>query len=219
MVTVDGESGCYSALGTRGEEDLPPLIPASACAAYAQAAYRGTPTWTGGDCYAYCFRDAGTGLPVVAFRGTDPSRFADILSDLDALGENHPQLGRCHRGFLNNVVGVYDVIKANTGGRPLTVVGHSKGAAEAALFAGLMAATGRPPMQLTTFGMPRIGAGPLRALLTPIRGEDYRNGGDPVTQVPLFFSHPRALRQLGSDARLAVQDHYMAAYAKAVAAF
>lgn len=216
---TDASADGYAKLGSRTDAGLPDLVSAAQCAAYAQAAYSGDPTWSAGDCYAYGFKGPAPGVLVVAFRGTNPAKLSDLLSDLDALPETHPQLGRCHRGFLRNVLGVSDNIMTHTTGQQLVIVGHSKGAAEAALFAGLLAAAGRAPVQLTTFGMPKVGGGALRQLVMPLRGQDFRNGGDPVTQVPLFFFHPRALRQLGQDAPLAVSYHLMTAYAKAVAAF
>ncbi len=219
MTDINVDHDGFHLLGSRADAGLPDLIPASRCVVYAQAAYSGTPTWASGDCFAYGFKGPADGQMVISFRGTNPSRFADLISDMDALPEIHPQLGRCHRGFLRNVLGVADAIMSNTAGQQLAIVGHSKGAAEAALFAGLLAAAGRPPVQLTTFGMPKVGGGELRQLVMPLRGEDYRNGGDPVTQVPLFFLHPRALRQLGTDPILDVRYHFIAAYAQAVSGF
>jgi hypothetical protein len=184
----------------------------------AEAAYCDTPRWSKGD--AFVCSSTVDGFQVVAFRGTEPEHLTDLLHDADALPAEHPQLGLCHAGFLANVLGVAPAIMGETAEARLILTGHSKGAAEAALLCGLLVAAGRPPVSMTSFGMPRPAFLTLQKLVGRISGTDYRHGNDPVTEVPIGFHHPRPLVQLG-EKRLTfdpLADHAIAAYRAALAA-
>jgi hypothetical protein len=194
------------------------LISDPLLAELAEAAYCDTPRWTKGDAFV-CLSEVD-GFQVVAFRGTEPEHLADLLHDADALPAWHPQLGRCHAGFLGNVLGVASAIMDRTEGDGVILTGHSKGAAEAALFCGLLVAACRPPVSMSTFGMPRPAFLTLQRLIGGIPGTDYRHGCDPITDVPIGFQHPRTLTQLGEKRPTfnPLADHFIAAYRAALTA-
>ncbi|HTC17943.1 MAG TPA: hypothetical protein VK690_02400, partial [Stellaceae bacterium] len=83
-----------------------------------------------------------------------------------------------------------------------------------------LTAAGRPPVSMTTFGMPRPAFLTLRRLIRGVPGTDYRHGLDPVTDVPIGFLHPRTLTQLGAERPTfnPLADHFIAAYRAALAA-
>lgn len=149
----------------------------------------------------------GDGLTIVSFCGTDPLRFANWMTNLRIL----PGEGGVHRGFLAALDTVWPQVApclpAGGGGRRLWVVGHSLGAALAALCALRAAETlALKADRVFAFGMPRVG------------GEDFANryeaslgdttlrlvhGRDFVPHVPpseLGFRHVgRRLSCLGGD--------------------
>lgn len=184
----------------------------------ASAAYDPTPTWSGADVFAYATAvDAAT--TVVAFRGS--LTIDDWAHDFDALPKHDPDLGFCHQGFLDNVRSVAAPIMQAMLGRQVIVTGHSKGGAEAQLLAALFVKAGRPPLQLSTFGAPRIealGNYTVTALLEAVAGVDYRHRDDPVPDVPLGFNHPRSVFQL-QPPRLeiaVIADHFISSYITAL---
>lgn len=119
---------------------------------------------------------------VVVERGSfDP---LDWYRDLSALAEPVPGIGFVHSGFVSGVLERYDEIIAVLGPR-VVVVGHSLGAAEAALFAGLRTAAGHPPEHVYLYGCPRPGMQKLCDVLAPVPITSRKNLTDPVTDVPL----------------------------------
>jgi hypothetical protein len=191
-----------------------------ALALLAQATHHDAPTWARGDAFVY-----GTptedGAIVVAFRGSHSIN--DWIHDFEVRPSLDPELGWCHAGFLGNVRGVAGQIMHDVVGKRTIVTGHSKGGAEAKLFAALLVAAGRPPAQLTTFGAPRVAAQSndrLAALLAAVPGMDYRHRVDPVPGLPHGFSHPRPVHQLVEPlaALEAITDHLIAHYIAALKA-
>jgi len=123
---------------------------------------------------------------VLAFRGsTTPG---DWLRDFFAIPLYTKSLGTVHAGFYRGLPDAYmevlDLIKQYTG--KTVVTGHSLGAAEALILAGLMIKNEYNPLAVITFGCPRPGFYALSEMLAcsgvPIRC--YRNGDDPVPLVP-----------------------------------
>ena len=192
------------------------MLPDADLASVATLAYTAAPTFRAGDVHAL-FTLAG-GVRVLAVRGTtaDP---ADWLRDLSAMPVRDRDLGFCHQGFLAGARGVLALASgADLGGAILC--GHSMGGAIAILLAGLLRARGIPLRAIVTFGAPRCGSWRLRRALRALPLRLYRNGDDPVPDVPFlpgFYLHPRALIAIGEPAIDPLADHAIASYARALA--
>lgn len=136
----------------------------------------------------------------IAFRGS--STLQDWIRDFEGLMVNDPAIGCVEQGFMR---GMRDVIahaadEINTSMPKIYVTGHSLGAARALIFSGLVAAMGLPKIlqRCVTFGSPRPGGAKLKEVLAPVEIHSYKNGDDPVTEVPIAFplfpyAHPRDL--------------------------
>lgn len=118
------------------------------------------------------------------FRGSDDA--LDWLRDFDATIYSHPQLGPVHYGFMEGMDDFFEENSKLLGASP-DICGHSLGAAHAWLFAGLLAKAGNNPSRITVFGSPRPGCDQLRSILSPISKSSYKNGNDPVTDVPVYL--------------------------------
>ena len=128
---------------------------------------------------------------VLAFRGTQPTRWEDVRTDLRALKQKTVE-GKVHKGFKEAFDDVrdeiFDIVDKSIGkDLPLYVTGHSLGAALATVatqeleekFHDLIAAC-------YTFGSPRVGDGTYeKSIKAPV----YRivNTTDIVTLVPFFL--------------------------------
>jgi len=128
---------------------------------------------------------------VLAFRGTQPTKWEDVRTDLRALKQKTIE-GKVHKGFkeaFDDVSGeIFDIVDKSIGkDLPLYVTGHSLGAALATVatqeleekFHDLIAAC-------YTFGSPRVGDGTYeKSIKAPV----YRivNTTDIVTLVPFFL--------------------------------
>ena len=136
---------------------------------------------------------------VLAFRGTQPSKWEDVRTDLRVLKQNTIE-GKVHRGFKNAFDDIKDEIVdilRNSIGKdlPLYITGHSLGAALATVatqeleeeFDDLIAAC-------YTFGSPRVGDGKYEK---SIKAPFYRivNTTDIVTLVPIFLGTFRPRRR------------------------
>jgi len=128
---------------------------------------------------------------VLAFRGTQPTRWEDVRTDLRVLKQKTIE-GKVHRGFKNAFDDIkdeiVDVLRKSIGkDLPLYITGHSLGAALATVatqeleeeFDDLIAAC-------YTFGSPRVGDGRYEK---SIKAPFYRivNTTDIVTLVPFFL--------------------------------
>lgn len=188
-------------------------------AAYAEACaavYADPVTWHIGSAHVLIAENAG--LYIVSFRGSQD--LADWLIDFTMRPVWHPVLGWCHSGFLNDVLGVSDRMLADLAGKRVVVTGHSKGGAEAVIFAGLMVASGHPPEAVVTFGAPRAGFAMLRDVLNTTAVIQFRNGNDPVPEVLpeiAFWRHAREpLQAIGTWTFDPFDSHLMESYRKAL---
>jgi triacylglycerol lipase len=98
---------------------------------------------------------------ILAFRGTQPDKVEDWLTDLDALQIPGP-VGKVHAGFWNALHDVWPDIsnrlKANRESRSLWVTGHSLGGALAVLAAVRLHLEDHQLVNgLYTYGQPRVG--------------------------------------------------------------
>lgn len=164
-----------------------------------------------GDTQAVILGDADK--VIVAFRGTEPDRLRDWITDAQILLVPGPA-GRVHRGFRDALGLVHQRVRAEVGalqdrGQSLWVTGHSLGAALATLFAArLRFEEDKPVWGLYTFGQPRTGDRDFaRAFDTDSKDLTFRfvNNSDVVPRVPprtglyshvgtfLYFDRERAL--------------------------
>ena len=153
------------------------------------------------------FLTIGSGIAVLAFRGTEPAQIPDWRTDAEAFLKAFPQayLGKVHAGFANALdpleqsrsagalPSIYrrvaEAIAALPGsGSLLYITGHSLGAGLATLCAYRLAQTRVYPVQgVYTFGSPRVGDGDFAeafARLMSIRVFRVVNNEDLVTRVP-----------------------------------
>ena len=148
---------------------------------------------------------------VLAFRGTEGS-IRDVIRDLRAIPWHDTRLGWCHAGFLKAGRGIWPQIEWLVESRkPLFLTGHSKGAAEATIVAGLFTAAGKAPAALVTFGSPKCGFWKLRDVLWNVPVRRYVHGRDHVTKVPRFYPHVREPIPLGEPGN-PLADHILTEY-------
>jgi len=94
---------------------------------------------------------------VIAFRGTEPDKLSDLVTDVFFLPEDWPEsAGQVHRGFAEALRSVLPAVTTwldqVRGDRALLLCGHSLGAALATLAASVW-----PGSDLVTLGSPRVG--------------------------------------------------------------
>ena len=160
-------------------------------------------------------------MHVLAFRGTEFD-FSDIIDDL----QSYPWWSRevsgfVHRGFLQGVRAVWPLLPiSGPKARPLVLTGHSKGGAEAILTGAMLTCLGIPPVQIETFGAPRVGFGGLGDILKKIPGKRHRLGDDIVPTVPhafpLPYRHDRDLTEHDAEDNHIFQNHRIADYVAAM---
>jgi Lipase (class 3) len=127
------------------------------------------------------------GASIIALPGSETVR--DWILDFEALAVEHDGLGPVHKGFFTGLPEAYAAMKARPLRPRVIVIGHSKGAAAAALLCGLMALDDRPAALRVVWGEPLSGFQTLKDVLADLPQRSYRNAGDgwhdPVTDVPL----------------------------------
>lgn len=138
---------------------------------------------------------------VVSFRGTEPNKLQDWLSDANTLQVKGPFGGQVHAGFSLALASVWEPMLAavrefQDRGQSLWFTGHSLGAALAALaVARLRDELDKPVYGIYTFGQPRIGDRVFERAYDQDSGpRSFRfvNNNDAVTRVPtrlMGFSH------------------------------
>lgn len=167
-------------------------------------------TWTAGDMAAL---QSGA---AIAVRGTRPDCLADWCRDLDLLPEIDPLFGPVHAGFLGGAQLLYPALRPHLTAETV-LTGHSLGGAVACLLAALALADGIAVAALVTFGAPRVGGPRLVRYLAGLDVRQYRDGDDPVTEVPAGYQHVRLpLIEVGHPVLVAVEDHFVAEYEGAV---
>jgi|688.fasta_scaffold24829_4 triacylglycerol lipase len=132
---------------------------------------------------------------IVSFRGTQPGKLKDILSDLK-FGRIYGPLGKVHSGFLLSLSSAWREIAATIrqfqdSKQTLWFTGHSLGAALATLAVGKMVEFAYDVDGLYTFGQPRAGnhtfANAINEEMVAKQKKYFRfvNNNDVVPRVPL----------------------------------
>lgn len=149
---------------------------------------------------------------VVAFRGTEPAKLRDWMSDLDIQFVDAP-FGLVHCGFKLALSHVWDELNACVAafqdkGQSLWITGHSLGAALATLAAARWREADKPVHGLYSFGAPRVGNRAFeRSFDQDFGARNFRfvNNADLVTRVPLRamgFSHAGTLLYFDGKGKL-----------------
>ncbi len=165
---------------------------------------------------------------VVSFRGTEPGKLKDWMSDFDTQFCNGP-FGKVHNGFHQALARVWDelnqcVTEFQNRGQSLWVTGHSLGAALATLAAARWREVDKPVHGLYSFGGPRVGDRVFeRAFDQDFGSRNFRfvNNTDLVTRVPLRsmgFSHTGTLLYFDSKGKLQVDPGFWDAFLNRVKA-
>lgn len=162
----------------------------------------------------------------IAFRGS--TTITDWHRDFEAEMIDDPQLGQVEAGFLTGLREAFASPNGHFSTEKLIITGHSLGAARALLFSALIiAGKGNYIPKVVTFGSPRPGAQKLKDILanTPICS--YKNGDDPVTDVPFNlpefpYIHPRELipvkvESVTPDPWFVLHNHHIQNYIAALA--
>lgn len=194
-----------------------------ACAVASQDAYEAVDYSVSGCEISY--EERGEDI-LIAFRGTTFDG-VDIIRDLRGLPRPSSDIGGlAHSGFLHGAVPLYKRLRAEVmlqqvNNRRIILTGHSKGGAEAVIFAALMCKDNSPPDGLVTFGAPRVLMGGLADEVSRIPGYRYVFANDIVPSVPTFpYFHDRDATILGPNGRSwwrrSIRDHRIRNYVEAL---
>lgn len=149
---------------------------------------------------------------IVAFRGTEPRKLKDWMTDADTALVLGPY-GLMHDGFLRGFNCVKDDLTAaieqfQNNAQSLWFTGHSLGAALAAVAVATFTQASKPVYGLYTFGQPRVGNSTFaRDFDTTFKTRFFRfvNNADVVTRVPLRtmgYSHAGTFLYFDDQGRL-----------------
>lgn len=176
----------------------------------AQEAYVATPDIGKADSASRAIvRQTAAGL-VVAFPGSD--NLPCWIADLNAIPRPVPGMGIVHSGFYGAWEAIAPQVIAAIGDQPVTLVGHSLGGSISVLAAASLTLAGKPPAAVYAFEPARASFDlTLRVLLSKVPLHLYRNGSDPVTDLPPAGMHPALLTHIGKPATPIprVADHLM----------
>lgn len=153
-----------------------------------------------------CYIASRDGLVIVAFRGTEPDEWQDILTDAKIELVPWRDGGKVHRGFKDALDAIWPTLEPKlttlAAGRKVWFCGHSLGAALATLAADRFAAT----RGVCTFGCPRVGDATFAAAFNTRLANKalrYVNHHDVVTHVPpplIFgYKHVDPVRFIATD--------------------
>jgi triacylglycerol lipase len=138
-----------------------------------------------------CFVAGDDQKIIISFRGTEPSKIQDLMSDIKLRFTDHP-IVKVHRGFLKAIDHAWDdvfktVQEFQTQEQTVWFTGHSLGAALATL--GVAKMYDKQPVQgLYTFGQPRTGDTEFAEKFDlKYKSSSFRfvHNNDIVTRVPL----------------------------------
>jgi hypothetical protein len=127
---------------------------------------------------------------LILFPGSES--LLDWWRDFEARMVTVPDLGGVEQGFMTGMRDVFKALQPFT--KPIRIVGHSLGATRALIFGALMCLVGIKPETIIALEPPRPGGQRLKEILAPVTIRAYRNGNDPVCDVPpesMGYVHPR----------------------------
>jgi hypothetical protein len=157
-----------------------------------------------------CFVAINDALAIVAFRGTEPDAFQDLLTDAEIVLDPWKAPGeRAHHGFQRALEAVWQELSGllkPLSDRPIWLTGHSLGAALATLAGDrLLLECGTKPGGIYTFGSPIVGDRTfVDGFNVRHRDRSFRfvNDRDGVTTLPprqLGYRHVNDERLIGFD--------------------
>lgn len=133
----------------------------------------------------------------IAFPGTD--NFSGLEADFDISLVDVPGVGNVHRGFWGAWQAISLPVLAAIDAQPVTLIGHSLGAAIAVMAAVAMTIGGNPPAAVYGFEPPRVSpSSNVSNLLGNMSISLFKNGNDAVPDVPPLWSHAGLLTQIGT---------------------
>ena len=148
----------------------------------------------------------------IAFPGSD--NLPCWLADLNAIPVSVSGMGSVHAGFWGAWNAIAADVVAAIGDRPVTLVGHSLGASIALVAASALTLAGKPPAAVWAFEPARVSFDlTLRNLLAKVPLHLFRNGSDPVPNLPLGGMHPGLLTHIGRPTGMlpVIADHLLPA--------
>lgn len=184
----------------------------------AQEAYSAKPDIGKADSASRAIVRQTAGGLVVAFPGTD--NLDCVAADLDAHPIDVIGIGQVHHGFWKAWGAIAVDVIAAIDGRPVTLVGHSLGAAIAIMAAAAMVVGGNPPAAVYGFEPPRVSTnGSVAAVLAAVPLSLFKNGNDIVPDLPPGWQHAGAIQAIGRPALpfANVTDHAIARVIAALA--
>jgi triacylglycerol lipase len=143
-------------------------------------------------------RHTAAGL-CIAFPGTDNADCFEADFDIELI--DVPGVGKMHRGFWQAWEAISVPVLAAIKGQPVTLVGHSLGAAMSLCAAVEMTISGNPPAAVFAFEPPRVSPYlGVRTLLAKVPVYLSKNGNDLVTDVPPGWNQAALLTHIGKPA-------------------
>lgn len=132
----------------------------------------------------------------------------DVWSYSELYKNFHPEFGWHHYDFLVSTESALETVADRVGSKRYIIAGHSRGATQGIMLAGLMALRKVPPVQVFALEPPRGFFLKIPALYDDIAVEGSWNGNDPVPFVPLGWEQFK-LHTFGASCERAVSCHHL----------
>jgi hypothetical protein len=186
----------------------------------------GEATFSGLSGTVRCFRTLVDGVAIYAIEGTHDKLgwaldFMALPIPMHVTAE-HPDIGWVHAGINAALDSIWPLfVETIAQDEKYAITGHSLGAGLAVIATARLVALKRPPLRWAAFAPPRVGFKKMIDLVTSVPGTGYRNGNDPVTDVP-FRAEPMwiyeqvPLLRGGETAHPPWDAHHIDNYAKLV---